>query len=62
MAVYMNRAAREFVSDKLLQENILDKHPVPTNFKEPPELDDVTLNTLTAMKKTFTIQIRKTMR
>ena len=58
----MNRASREFVADKLLQEKILDLHPVPTNFKEPPVLDEVTLNTLNAMKKTFTIQKDNTLK
>ena len=46
LADHMNRASREFVPDKLLQEKILDLHPVPTNFKEPPELGPVTLSTL----------------
>ena len=56
LADHMNRASREFVADKLLQEKILDLHPVPTNFKEPPELDPVTLSILQAMKKTYCIQ------
>ena len=56
MADHLNRASREFIPDKLLQEKILDRHPVPTNFKEPPVLDDVTLNTLNAMKKNYTVQ------
>ena len=51
----MNWVSRELVSDKLL-EKILDLPPVPTNFKEPPVLDDVTLNTLTALKKIYTVQ------
>ena len=62
MADHMNRAAREFVPDKLLQEKIMDLHPVPTNFKEPPVLDAVTLSTLTTLKKTYTVQRDNTLR
>ena len=62
MADHMNRAAREFIPDKLLQEKVINPNPVPTNFKEPPVLDAVTLSTLTTLKKTYTIQRDNTLR
>ena len=56
MADHVNRASREFVAEKLLQEKIMNLHPVPTNFREPPELDAVTQGTLTALNKTYAVQ------
>ena len=35
---------------------------MPTNFKEPPILDDVTLNTLNSLKKTYTVQRDNTLK
>ena len=58
----MNRAAREFIPDKLIQEKIMNINPVPTNFKEPPVLDAVTLGTLNTLKKTYTVQRDNTLR
>ena len=53
---------REHISDKNVDEKIMDWNPVPTNIKEVPVLDPLNKNKLMTSGKSLTLKHEKTLK